>query len=67
VIILKDNKDSERKGERSHTKPDMVWKFLNDAIRVANGCFQEACSSQMPVHMIRYNIIQKTHIFTSSS
>jgi len=66
VIILKDIKDSERKGERCYTKPNMIWKFLNDTIRVANGCFQEACFSQMPEHMIQYNIIQKTCIFANS-
>jgi len=66
IIILKDNKDSEREGERSYTKPNMIWKFLNDAIRVANSCFQEGCSSQSPEHMIQYDIIQQTHIFTSS-
>jgi hypothetical protein len=55
VIILKDNKDSERKGERSYAKPNISWKHLSDAVRVENGCFQEACSSQMPGHMIQYN------------
>jgi hypothetical protein len=63
--MLKDNKDCERKGESSYTKPNMIWKFLSEAVRVANGCFQEACSSQMPEIMIQYNIIiQKTRIWT---
>jgi hypothetical protein len=61
VIVLKDNKDCER----TYTKPNMIWIFLSDAIRVANGYLQEACFSHMPKHMIQYKkIIQKTCIGT---